>query len=689
MKAVDTNLLEFLKKAEQFIVPIYQRVYSWGTSECERLWEDVLHAGSQPEVGAHFTGSVVYVERDQGNIAAAEPHLIIDGQQRVTTVTLLMAALTKRLEELPDDEREPVEGFAPKKIKALYLTNHLEEGDRYYKLILSKSDRDALKAVIDEVPIPESDSRVPRNFGFFLKKVKDPDVDLVAVCLGLKKLEIVDVRLTRGKDNPQLVFESMNSTGKALSQADLIRNFVLMDLHPGDQAKLYEHYWFPMEQKFKAGKERRFDEFVRHYLTLETGTIPREGDLYDAFKDFTKERAAAGVGVEEIVIKLSAYATRFARMALGLETSAELGSRFTQIETLRATPVYPFLLRVYADFEEGVISEAEFVTILESTISYVLRRAICGIPTNSYRDTYAKFADAISPANYVDSVNAKYLTLPTNKRFPNDAEFSAALETVDLYNLKIAKYFLNKLENYGRKEEVQERDFTIEHIMPQNEALSRAWRADLGPDWKDVQDRLLHTLGNLTLTGYNPEYSDKPFREKRDMEGGFRNSPLHLNQHLGQLESWNEETITDRAARLAARAVEVWPTPTAPTEFVEGAQSQANETNGFDWSLVHQILARIPAGRWTGYFYLAEAAGTSAQAVAAHVSKCPDCVSPYRVMTWNGDISDGFSWNDSSDSRDPVEVLESEGVTFVNGVADPAAKLETEDLLALVEDEAQ
>lgn len=686
MKAVDTNLLEFLKKAEQFIVPIYQRVYSWEIPECERLWDDIVRAGEQQNVGAHFTGSVVYVERDQGNIAAAEPHLIIDGQQRVTTVTLLMAALVARLSKLPKEKREPIEGFAPSKIRAHYLTNHLEEGDRYFKLILSKSDRDALKAIINEAPIPESDSRVPRNYEFFVRKLDDPQVDLVSVCIGLRKLEIVDVRLTRGKDNPQLVFESMNSTGKALSQADLIRNFVLMDLPPKEQTHLYEHYWFSMEQQFKGGDERRFDEFVRHYLTLKTGTIPREGDIYDAFKKFTGDRAVDGVTIDEVVIELSEFATRFARMALGVEPSASLASRFAQIEQLRATPVYPFLLRVYADYDDGTISEADFGTILDSTVAYVLRRAICGIATNSYRDTFAKFADSIDSTNYVESVNARYLTLSANKRFPNDAEFSASLETVDLYNLKISKYFLSRLENHGRKEAVSTADYTIEHILPQNEDLSAEWQEELGPGWSDVQSRLLHTLGNLTLTGYNPEYSDKPFREKRDMEGGFKDSPLRLNEGLRSLEHWNETEILNRASRLAKLAITVWPTPSARDEVVAEAQRNSTEPSGFDWTLLHRILEKVPPGKWTGYFYLAEAVGTSAQAVAYHVSHCSDCVGAYRVMTWDGRVSEGFAWLDPEDTRNPVEVLASEGVRFEEGFADRSAKLEAEDLLALVED---
>lgn len=273
MKADDANLLEFLKKGTQFVVPIYQRVYSWEASECERLWDDIVQAGRHDTIGAHFTGSIVYVEKEQSSRTSVEPDLIIDGQQRVTTVTLILAALTAQLEQLPEDDQEPVEGFAPRKIRGLYLTNPLEDGERAFKLILSQEDKEALKTVIRQAPIPtDASSRVFTNYALFVTKLADPALDLVSVCLGLKKLIVVDVKLTRGVDHPQLVFEAMNSTGKKLSQADLIRNFVLMDLPPADQSWLYEGYWYPMEHEFAGVHEARFDEFVRHYLTLKTGS---------------------------------------------------------------------------------------------------------------------------------------------------------------------------------------------------------------------------------------------------------------------------------------------------------------------------------------------------------------------------------------------------------------------------------
>lgn len=300
VKAVDANLLDLLKKAIQFVVPIYQRVYSWDFAECEQLWRDILRAGSSDAYAAHFTGSIVYVEKDQGNIAQAEPALIIDGQQRTTTVTLLLAAIAALLEGLPGDQQEPVEGFAPRKIRGLWLTNEYEAGDKFFKLILSQGDKEALKAVVRNDPLPPAHtSRVVANYEFFVAKLKDSKTDLVAVCRGISKLVVVDVHLARGVDNPQLVFEAMNSTGKKLSQADLIRNFVLMDLEPGHQTRLYEGYWFPMEQAFKGVNERRFDEFVRHFLTLRTGSIPRLEDIYDAFKAYADAQALIGASRED------------------------------------------------------------------------------------------------------------------------------------------------------------------------------------------------------------------------------------------------------------------------------------------------------------------------------------------------------------------------------------------------------
>ncbi|UVI34736.1 DUF262 domain-containing protein [Brevibacterium spongiae] len=686
MKAVDTNLLELLKKSESFVVPIYQRVYSWDENECEQLWSDIVRAGSRSQLVNHFTGSIVYIERDEGTATSREPNLIIDGQQRVTTVTLLLAALASYLDELPEDQREPRTGFSPAKIRGLYLTNQYNSGDEYFKLILTQRDRVALKSVIQNSALPESDSRVISNFRFFQDKLRTSGATLSDVCSGLDKLVVVDVSLTRGRDDPQLVFESMNATGKKLSQADLIRNFVLMDLEPASQTRLYEQYWYPMERFYQGDNESRFDEFVRHYLTLKSPThsIPRRDLMYEAFKDYAFELEAKGISREELVVDFSNYSSYFAAMALGREKDRELLSRFTEIDLL-ARVVHPFLLRAYSDYSDGRLRRSEFIVILDAVISYVFRRAICSIPTNSLNKTFATLENVIDESDYAKSVCARLLTFPDYRRFPTDGEFKEALVNVDLYSLKRKMYFFRKLENDGRKEEVATSEYTVEHIMPQNP--NEAWQNALGSDWKNVHERFLHTLGNLTLTGYNPEYSDRPFCEKRDIEGGFRDSPLRLNAGIGQLDRWTEDEIIQRADSLADRSLKIWSRPDVNSEELESFRQQFADSRNFDWSVAHSILGAIPSGFWTNYDNLAEAVGTSAQPMANHLATCPKCFKPYRVLTFDGRVAANFRWSDPSDKRDPIELLRLDGVEVVDGHADPEQKLGSEELLELLEEE--
>ncbi|QOD04366.1 DUF262 and DUF1524 domain-containing protein [Pseudarthrobacter sp. BIM B-2242] len=580
MKAVDSHLLTLLKASSQFIVPIYQRLYSWHEAECAQLWADILRAGSTAALGSHFTGSIVYVAKDQATNTSAEPDLIIDGQQRVTTVTLILAALVDRLEALPDGQREPWDGFSPRKIRNRYLLNDDEEGERQFKLILSQSDRPALIAILQGAePANDTETRVIENYSYFRRKLDDPKLDLSLVCRGLDKLVVVDVKLERGVDNPQLVFEAMNSTGKKLSQADLIRNYVLMDLPPKQQEKVYSAYWRPMELEFMGAEESQFDEFVRHYLTNKTGEIPRLDGIYDAFKDHATAFTSADETIESLVIELRQYARRYCAMALGKETDPTLWRAFKDLDQIKADVVYPFLLDVYTDYELGTLTRDGVLQIVDLVTSYIFRRAVCRIPTNSLNKTFAGFSSAVRKDRYLESVKANFLGFKSYRRFPTDAEFVSGLKSSDLYNFRRRSYFFRMLENYGRKERVTIEDYTIEHIMPQNENLSDEWQLSLGEDWQDVQSTYLHTLGNLTLTGYNSEYSDHAFAKKRDMEGGFKDSPLRLNKGLGQLEFWNASEIQKRNARLADDALKIWSLPELPAQTITELQKRRAESD--------------------------------------------------------------------------------------------------------------
>ncbi len=559
MKATEANLLEFIKKSNQFSIPIYQRLYSWTEKECGRLWNDIMTVGSK-NIPSHFIGSIMYIEKGLYQISKPEPLLVIDGQQRLTTISLLLEALARKI---GDNE---VEGFSARKIRNYYLINPLETGDRKYKLLLSQNDRNTYISIIEQKEYPNKFSiRIKNIFEYFTSKIdKLSENDIQNLCLGLLKLFIVDISLNRDQDNPQLIFESMNSTGKDLSQADLIRNFMLMRLEGDIQKRLYEDYWRPMELEFgQEAYDSHFDSFMRHYLTMKTGNIPKISEVYEEFKKYFYNSRRDN---EEELKELKKYAAYFCAMALDKEEDKELKEAFSDLRELKVDVSYPLLLELYNDYKMGVLSKEDFIKIIRLIESYVFRRAVCGIPTNSLNKTFATFGKSIIKEKYLESVKAHFIKMTSYRRFPNDEEFKKELECRDLYNFRSRSYrsrsyLLRRLENHDRKERVNVSEYTIEHILPQNTNLNHDWREALGPDWEKIQQKYVHTLGNLTLTGYNSEYSDKFFTDKRDMKGGFRESPLKLNRGLANLDTWNEETILQRAENLSKEALKVWQYP--------------------------------------------------------------------------------------------------------------------------------
>jgi len=575
MKATEAKLLDFLKKSPQFVIPIYQRNYSWTDKDCRQLWDDIVRTGKSEQLSAHFVGSIVYVEKGLYQVTSPSALLVIDGQQRLTTVTLLIEALARAI-----GDGEPIDGFSAKKLRNYYLLNPLEEGERGYKLILSQTDKTSLIALLEQQPQPKDHSlRVAANFGLFQEWLADPKTDIAAVCKGLAKLLIVDISLNRDQDNPQLIFESMNSTGRELSQADLIRNFILMGLEPQLQTQLYEHYWRPMEVDFgQQAYATHFDSFMRHYLTVKTGEIPKLFEVYDSFKQFARSPQAGGV--EPLVEDIRAFSSYYCAMALGAEPDSGLAQAFQDIRELRVDVAFPLLLELYHDYAAGLLTKDEMLRAARLIESYVFRRAVCAIPTNSMNKTFSTFSKALKKDRYLESIEAHFLLLPSYRRFPSDQEFARDIQIRDLYNFRSRSYWLRRLENHGRKERVPVDEYTVEHILPQNENLSSKWRDDLGPEWERVQSTWLHTLGNLTLTGYNSEYSDRSFSEKRDIEGGFAQSPLRLNQGLADLTSWNEKSISDRAQRLANQVVKVWVAPHLDATVLDAYRPSA-ATSGY------------------------------------------------------------------------------------------------------------
>jgi len=563
MKATETKLLDFLKKSPQFIIPIYQRAYSWQESECRQLWNDIMRTGGDDTLSAHFIGSIVYIEDSLYSVTGHTQLLVIDGQQRVTTVLLVIEALARQIGEV-----EPFDGFSETKLRNRYLKDPDESGQRGYKLLLTETDRETLLALMDNKKLPDNHSlRLKENFDFFQRKVKELEGNFKPLCAGLSKLVAVDISLDRQHDNPQLIFESMNSTGRALTQADLIRNFILMGLKPDHQERIYLQHWRQMEENFgQKAYSQHFDGFMRHYLTVKIGEIPRVGDVYEEFKKYARPKINAD-DIDSLVADVHAFAGHYCAMALGKETDRDLAPVFSDLCDLKADIAYPFLLELYHDYANNRLAKDDLVRAVRLVESYVFRRAVCAIPTNSMNKTFAAFGKALNKEKYLESIQAHFLLLPTYRRFPRDEEFKHEIKARDLYNIRSRSYWLRRLENHGWKEQVSVNEYTTEHIMPQT--LTEEWKSALGDDWQRVHGDFLHTLGNLTLTGYNSEYSNHPFTEKRDMKGGFKDSPLNLNDGLGRLEAWDEAAIRSRANRLAENAAAAWEAPRLPDAILD------------------------------------------------------------------------------------------------------------------------
>lgn len=563
MKATEAPLVSLLKGPRQFLIPIYQRSYSWTEDQCIQLWEDTLRVAQDEGHPSHFIGSVVYIEHGLYHATTIPQLLVIDGQQRLTTFTLMIEALARVL------SRSRATGeMTDRKLRNYFLLNPEESGDLRYKLQLSEADRATLRSIVDSGPVPSQPSRrVLDNFNFLSEQIDNAPIPPERIYQGLAKLMVVDVSLDREHDNPQLIFESLNSTGIDLSQSDLTRNFVLMGLEPGEQERLYNDRWRPMEVVLAGeGREDTFDRFLRAWLTLKMGEVPKLQTGYEVFKRYRSSHPE--LDIVDLLADLGRCAESYACIALGAERHAELARVFSGLQELRIDAPMPFLLHVYGAWREGFVGDGDLVQIVRLLESWLFRRAVCDIPSNVLSRTFATLPGLLDRDRLLESFALYLATRSERQRFPKDEEFRTALRTRNLYDFKHRQYCLTRLENHERKERVDLGQYSVEHVLPQNEALSAEWRDALGADWKRVREQWLHTLGNLTLTGYNPELSDRPFVEKRAMKGGFADSPLRLNRSLAHLNSWNEATIVERAEQLSNEAVAIWPAPRVAPDAV-------------------------------------------------------------------------------------------------------------------------
>jgi len=571
METFKHDIYKYLDGTCHYLIPLYQRIYSWQREHCVRLWSDIVNLHTSGRQG-HFVGSIVRI--NEPSAAGSTTAMIIDGQQRLTTLTLILIALRDYALEHPDC------GVNPEKITNTLLVNPYETGNGRYKLILTQSDRDALIKKIDGAPIPDNlKSRVLDNYGFFSEQIAKGEITPSDLSDAIGKLQIVDIMLDRQHDDPQAIFESLNSTGMDLKGSDLIRNHLLMGLDSPTQTDIYNNIWRPTELLFDYEHQSELlDSFFRCYLAMSLGRLPKNNAdaIYKEFLSYHHENSH--LTIDALCKDIYRFAKYYADMHFCRSGDLVLKSLYKDMKAIQMDTAYPFLLKVHGDCGSGLITSEELCEIIRLCVSYVLRRAVCDIPANSLGNTFATMKNDIRADDYLNSVKAFFILRDSNKEFPANERFLPAFLTRDIYNMHRCRYILERLENCENKSVVSLDNMTIEHIIPQNPNLSADWKTALGSDWSEVQKKYLHTIGNLTLTAYNSEMSDSPFAEKRDMEGGFRESALRLNKYVVSQTTWGEPHVNERAAQLGELAKKAWPYPALSESQLEPYRKHGDST---------------------------------------------------------------------------------------------------------------
>jgi uncharacterized protein with ParB-like and HNH nuclease domain/predicted transport protein len=556
MKAIDRPFTKIINGTSQFVIPVFQRDYSWTEAQCEQLWKDILLIANDPTSRGHFMGSVVYVSTGDTS-AGFTRWLLIDGQQRVTTLTLLLAALRDHIVETGWKGTE--DSPTATRIEAYFLKNVQEEGARRHKLVLRRHDQETLQAILDSTEMPTNASeRVRENYEYFREQIAVANPD--DIYRGLDRLIVVDVTLDRGTDDPQLIFESLNSTGIDLSQSDLIRNFILMRLPEKQQTKLYESYWSKLESLFR-GSERTFDAFLRDYLAYKTKASKQEkaDEIYRAFRRSFDALQESSGDLESLLAEMLRFGRYHAAFSIGIPICDDLVDDLARLRRLVDVPAL-LIMRLFDCFDcRKTLTAKEFREAILAVESYVFRRAVCGEQTRSYWQIFANLAYRIDDQNPLQALRVSLARQRDSYRFPGDAEFRRELLLRDIYGLRVCTYLLERLENHDTKEPTNTIGYSIEHIMPQNEKLPQEWQEMLGKDWRKVQATWLHRLGNLTLTGYNSKYSDRPFEEKKTIPKGFNESAVRLNKFVREQSRWTPIEIEHRNQLLTDQALKIWP----------------------------------------------------------------------------------------------------------------------------------
>ncbi|MGM0496227.1 MAG: DUF262 domain-containing protein [Bacillota bacterium] len=582
MKANEVNLNRFLSQTDtQFLIPVYQRNYDWTHSQCKQLIDDILFMGTNNIMNAHFIGSIVYIHDDVYSVSGIRELIIIDGQQRLTTVTLIYLVLYRLAKELGKISMV-------NRINETYLINKFADDEEKLKLRPTENNDKALKYLIrsdNQEEYPEF-SRLVDNFNYFKSRISEENYDVVLK--GLNKFMFVEISLDREKDDPQRIFESLNSTGLELTEADLIRNYLLMGLTRKSQNRIYENYWEQIENlaKEESTNINKVSDFIRDYLTLENKKIPNKAKVYQEFK--AKYPTTTVETLENNIRPLKKLAKFYNKLLNPAnEPDKDIRTQLEYINRLEINVTYPFLLKVYDDYSNKLISKSIFIAVLETIQSFTWRRFIVGLPTNALNKIFMRLYEDVNHDKYLQSIHFALLNKKSNQRFPRNTEVLNALREKDIYGMKPRNrfYFLERLENYENNEPVRidgNTDITIEHIFPQNPESK--WKIDLGEEeYIFIKENYLNTIANITLSGNNGKLGNKSFLSKRDMnidgnEQGYKFSRLWLNRFLSQIDKWGKEEIEKRFKLIEDRFLKIWQVPEADIEF----ETDFNEMNIFD-----------------------------------------------------------------------------------------------------------
>lgn len=562
MKADGTEIRRFIEGGKQFMVPLFQREYVWKKKDYERLWEDILETKTDYyKNGQHFFGSFVTMPAHSGASAVSE-YTVVDGQQRLTTVFIVLATIRDRIKELDPKNRIIAE------IDDYYLFN-LHYPEYKFKFVPTQNDKKIFFKIIEGKDIKESNNLLFESYIYFKEKLADINeiekLDSIKNTI-LYNFAIVDIYLQEG-DDPYLIFETLNGTGVPLTQADLVRNYLFMKLGPKNQQEAYKDIWLPLQtfidgekdlESKKRVNDKKMDNFLRHYLAMD-GDLPTFNRLYITLKEFVDKTTINQDGVLKIMKKIMRFSEYYSKFLYPKnEKNNELRVYFEKFNRLDSTTSYPLLLKLYDDYKNPKVEFfiEDLNECLQAIETFVVRRSVCGIPVNALNSYFPRIYSLLDESNITQSLKDTLANGIGTQGMPNNNDFRKCLKDGNTYR-KVYRYILEEIERYySNKEVVKLSDMQLEHIMPQT--INKDWKRDLGENWELTHNKYLESIGNLTLTGYNPEYSNKTFKEKRDMQNGFKDSGLKLNRHLAQQKEWDEKQIKERSSELAKIAIKIW-----------------------------------------------------------------------------------------------------------------------------------